>query len=335
VFDKSQRVARLVELLAKNLGVDGADAVRAATLAKCDLVTDMVGEFPELQGVMGAYYAAADGESDATVKAIREHYLPRFAGDALPTGSAGQLLAMADKIDTVAGAFVLGKKPSGKRDPFGLRRGALGLVRIIVECQLDFDLVSAIDLSVSEQPSTEGTDTAIIKDDLYDFITERMRAYYLEQGTGISAEMFEAVLTRRPHSLLDFDARMRAVCAFVGLDAAASLAAANKRIANILRRADDDGNAALDEALFTDDAERRLFADLVAARKSAAPLMVAHDYTRALTELAQLRESVDAFFDDVLVMADDVATRRNRLALLAELRSLFLEIADISCLSIG
>ncbi len=335
VFDKSQRVVRLVELLASNLGVDGGAAMRAAALAKCDLVTDMVGEFPELQGVMGSYYASSDGESADTALAIREHYLPRFAGDALPTGIAGQLVAIAEKLDSLSGVFVLGKKPSGKRDPFGLRRGALGLVRIIVECRLDFDLLAAIDHSVSEQPATEGADLAVIKDGLYDFITERMRAYYLEQPAGITAEMFESVVTRRPQSLLDFDSRMNAVRAFVDLDAAAGLAAANKRIANILRKADEDANAPLDESLFVDDAERALFADLVAARRDVGPLMDAHSYTEALTRLAKLRESVDTFFDDVMVMAEDVGVRRNRLALLSELRGLFLKIADISCLSIG
>ena len=335
VFDKSQRVVRLVDQLANNLGADPVAAARAAVLAKCDLVTDMVGEFPELQGIMGSYYAASGGESAEVAQAVREHYLPRYAGDALPTSIAGQLVALAEKIDTLAGVFVLGKKPSGKRDPFGLRRSALGLVRIIVECGLDFDLVAAIDSAVSDQPEQEGVDTAVVKDDLYDFITERMRAYYLEQSVGNTAEMFESVITRRPLSLLDFDSRMSAVRSFVGLEEASSLAAANKRIANILRRADGDSNAALDEKLFVDDAERRLFAALGAAREEAAPLMAERDYSSALKRLAELRVPVDTFFDDVLVMAEDVTVRRNRLALLAELRGLFLEIADISCLSIS
>ena len=335
VYDKSVRVAELATMLADAAGEPAAESARAAMLSKCDLVCDMVGEFPELQGIVGAYYAAADGEPADVASAIREHYAPRFAGDGLPETRAGQWVAIADKLDTLAGIFALGKRPSGNRDPFGLRRSALGLVRIIIEKRVECDLVAAIRHAVQAQPCDADADSAVIMDDLYDYITERMRSYYLEQAGGYSNEIFESVLAREPHSLLDFDARMGAVLSFVGDDAAISLAAANKRIANILRKAGDDSNAELNPALLEDPAEKALYDALLGARQDVAPLLEKRDYARALERLAGLREVVDRFFDDVLVMADDDAVRRNRLALLAELRGVFLNIADVSCLSIG
>ena len=335
IYDKSVRVADLATMLAEARDESPANSARAALLSKCDLVCDMVGEFPELQGIVGAYYAAADGEPAEVAGAIREHYAPRFAGDVLPETRAGQWVAIADKLDSLAGIFALGKKPSGNRDPFGLRRSALGLVRIIIEKRVECDLVAAIRHAVQAQPCDTAADGAVIMDDLYDYITERMRAYYLEQSAGYSNEIFESVLVREPHSLLDFDARMGAVLEFVGDDAAVSLAAANKRIANILRKAGDDSNAELNPALLEEPAEAALYEALLSARQAVAPLLEARDYAAALARLADLREVVDKFFDDVLVMADDDAVRRNRLALLAELRGVFLNIADVSCLSIG
>jgi glycyl-tRNA synthetase beta chain len=307
---------------------------RAAALAKCDLLTGMVGEFPELQGVMGRYYAAADGEPGAVAEAIGEQYLPRFAGDALPETVAGQALAIADKLDTIAGIFAVGKKPSGNRDPFGLRRSALGIVRIIIERGLDLDITALVAATVADQPVRD-KDEKDLSESLYDFITERMRAYYLDRKTGLTTEMFAAVMAKRPVSLLDFDERLKAVAAFVKLEPASSLAAANKRIGNILKQAGVDGGASIDQSLITEPAETALFESVVKAQQAVAPLLESRDYTNVLTTLADLRDPVDGFFDDVMVMTDDEALRNNRLALLAELRAMFLNVADVSRLSIS
>jgi glycyl-tRNA synthetase beta chain len=226
LFDKSARIAGLCAQLAAVLGVDGGNAERAAALCKCDLLTGMVGEFPELQGTMGRYYAERDGEPAEVAAAIGDHYLPRFAGDALPATRDGQVLSVADKIDTLAGVFSIGKRPSGNRDPFGLRRAALGIVRISIECDLDFDLSALIAAAVAAQP--EGKfDAGELADDLYVFITDRLRGYFLDRDTRLTVETFDAVLARRPASLVDFAARLDAVQGFKKLEPAASLAAAN------------------------------------------------------------------------------------------------------------
>ncbi|HWM27192.1 MAG TPA: glycine--tRNA ligase subunit beta [Woeseiaceae bacterium] len=329
IGDRSERVARLGVAMASRVGVDAAVVERAALLAKCDLLTGMVGEFPELQGVMGGYYAKASGEPDAVAAAIAEQYLPRFSGDALPETPAGQILAIAEKMDSLAGIFALGKKPSGNRDPFGLRRGALGVVRIIVEKQLDLNLVTLIEVAYANQPAQ----TAGGEAEIYDFLLERMRAYSIDSG--VAPEVFEAVRARRPSSLTDFDARAKAVTAFLRLDAAASLAAANKRIANILRQAGIENYPAIDTGLLSDEAEKDLYSAVQAAKQSVAPLLEERAYAEALKALAELRQPVDKFFDQVLVMADEAALRQNRLALLAELRALFFGIADISRLATG
>jgi len=332
--DKSGRTAELAGRIAGHLGAKREPAERAARLAKCDLVTGMVGEFPELQGTMGRYYAEAGGEGADVATAIEEQYLPRFAGDALPTSPAGQCVALADKLDTLCGVFALGKKPSGNKDPFGLRRAALGIVRIAVEQRLDLDLVDLIEASLAAQPASAGESVAA---EIYDFIVERLRAWCLEQG--FSPEMFEAVRDRRPVSLADFHARLEAVRGFVALDAASSLSQANKRIANILRQALESGGAVASDGLvpgaLTEPAEIALFDALQKAARTVAPLVADHRYADALATLAALREPVDRFFDDVMVMAEDGAVRQNRLALLARLRQQFLEVADISRLSIG
>ncbi len=330
--DKSLRIGVLAALLAKHTGVDMSSVTRAAILAKCDLLTGMVGEFPELQGTMGRYYAQTGGEEAAIYNAIGEQYLPRFAGDELPATEVGSILAMADKLDTLAGVFTLGKKPSGNRDPFGLRRAALGVVRILIEQKLDLDITMAIDAAVAQQPAA-GEDNQETVQSLYEFIIDRMRGYISEQDSRFSADMFEAVRVRRPASLLDFAERLGAVASFLQLDAAGSLAAANKRTANILRQAEYAGGIALDASLFEEDAETKLFIALQTARKIVAPLIEKRAYTDALQQLAALRAPVDEFFDGVMVMTDDEAIRNNRLALLSELRSLFLDIADISRLT--
>jgi len=331
--DKSLRIGVLAALLAKHAGVDMSSVTRAAILAKCDLLTGMVGEFPELQGTMGRYYAQADGEDAAIYDAIGEQYLPRFAGDALPATKVGSILALADKLDTLAGIFALGKKPSGNRDPFGLRRAALGVVRILIERKLDLNIAMAIDAAVAQQPAA-GEENQETVQSLYEFIIDRLRGYIAEQDSRFSADMFAAVRARRPASLLDFAERLAAVASFLQLDAAASLAAANKRTANILRQAEFADGTTLDATLFEEDAERKLFIALQTARKNVAPLIERRAYTDALHQLAALRAPVDEFFDDVMVMTDDEAVRNNRLALLSELRSLFLDIADISRLTL-
>jgi glycyl-tRNA synthetase beta chain len=333
IGDRSARLAGLSAAIAKQLGLDTAAAERAAGLSKCDLLTGMVGEFPELQGVMGRYYAIASGEPAAVADAIGEQYLPRFAGDSLPATPTGQILAVADKLDALAGAFCLGRKPSGNRDPFGLRRAALGVVRISVEKKLDLDLPRLIEKACNCQP-VEVADARSPGDDIFNFILERLRAYYVDQ-LGLAVEVFEAVRARRPASLADFDARVSAVAAFVELDAAASLAASNKRIANILRQAGRDTYGPVDAALLKDAAEKQLYAAVLKAKTAVDPLQGKRAYAAVLTKLAALRPAIDTFFDDVMVMTDDEPVRRNRLALLSGLRALFLDIADISRLSIG
>ncbi len=335
LHDKSRRVGSITGWLAGALAVDGSAALRAAALAKCDLLTGMVGEFPELQGTMGRHYALADGEPEQVADAIGEHYLPRFAGDELPASEAGRLLSVADRIDTLAGVFSIGKKPSGNRDPFGLRRAALGVVRILIECRLDVDLKALLAEALALQPSADAETVGPLADELYEFVTERMRRYFLDRDPGLATETFDAVMSRRPASLVDFDRRLAAVQTFARLEQAESLAAANKRIANILRQAGDPTGLEVREKLFEDDAEHALANALANARDKVEPLLATRSYADVLNRLADLREPVDRFFDEVMVMVDDERVRNNRLALLGQLRALFLDVADISRLSIG
>jgi glycyl-tRNA synthetase beta chain len=333
LFDKSQRTKKIVSGLAASLHLDSRVVERATALAKCDLVTGMVGEFPELQGIMGSYYALADGESDEVANAIRDQYQPRFAGDSLPGSVDGQMLAIADKLDTLAGVFSIGKKPSGNRDPFGLRRAALGVVRILVECGIDIDLNALLAIAVAAQPKSSLQADELVSD-LYGFIADRLRRYFLDRDAGLKSETFEAVMLRQPSSLLDFDRRLAAVQTFAHLEQAASLAAANKRIANILRKAGNPSDLLVKKKLLTDTAELALYDALLNAQRKVEPLLAVKSYADVLNELAELRDPIDRFFDDVMVMADDDAVRNNRLALLGELRALFLNVADISRLSI-
>jgi glycyl-tRNA synthetase beta chain len=328
IGEKSARTASLAGDIARALGVDPALAEEAAGLAKCDLVTAMVGEFPELQGVMGRYYALADGEPEEVAAALEEQYLPRFAGDRLPASRTGQVLALADKLDTIAGIFAIGQRPSGNRDPFGLRRAGLGVLRICIECRLDLDLPRLVATAVAAQPATAAEDTA---GEILDFLFERLRGYYLEGAGSVIAshDVFEAVLARRPASLVDFHERVVAVLEFQRLEQAAALAAANKRIANILRQAGAEAGA-VDQAALAEPAEQALHAQVEALEGEVAPLVTERRYTEALVRLAGLRDVVDRFFDDVLVMDEDPALRANRLALLGRLRALFIAIADVS-----
>ncbi|MDJ0812460.1 MAG: glycine--tRNA ligase subunit beta [Woeseiaceae bacterium] len=337
LHDKAVRVADLGATIADLLEHNPAPIRQAAMLAKCDLVTGMVGEFPELQGIMGRYYALSDKEPAEVADPIAEHYLPRFAGDELPASINGQVLAVADRLDTLAGVFAIGKKPSGNRDPFGLRRAALGIIRVLIECGLDLDLKALIASAVDMQPGVraDGSDpNTSITADVYGFITDRLRRYFLDRDESLATETFDAVLARSPLSLVDFERRLAAVQAFVGLEPAASLAAANKRIANILRQAEVEDAGEVKKKLLAEPAEIALEAALEQAIADVAPMLYAKDYTDALTALAELREPVDTFFDDVMVNVDDKATRNNRLALLSQLRALFLDVADISRLSI-
>jgi glycyl-tRNA synthetase beta chain len=334
LYDKSARTAEIAGWLAEQQGVERSQVERAAELCKCDLLTGMVGEFPDLQGTMGRYYAISDGEPIAVATAIGEHYQPRFAGDALPETDAGRILAMADKLDTLAGIFTIGKKPSGNRDPFGLRRAALGIIRLAIECGMDIDLKALIALALELQPAGK-EDPGALAESLYTFITDRLRRYFLDRDAELATETFDAVMARQPASLVDFELRLQAVQAFLELDEAQSLAAANKRIANILRQAEVTETSDIDDKLLEQGAERMLYNALVSAEATVRPLLDERDYTRSLRELAALRQPVDTFFDDVMVMADDDAVRINRLALLAGLRTLFLDVADISRLSVA
>jgi glycyl-tRNA synthetase beta chain len=336
--ERSLRVARLAQSVAEGLGSPVAHAERAALLAKADLLTQMVGEFPELQGRMGYHYARLDGEPAEVAVAIEEQYLPRHAGDRLPASPTGRALSIADRVDTLAGVFALGKRPSGAKDPFGLRRNALGLLRILVEDQVDLDLPVLLSEAVSRQP-VRPKDPAALAGELFEFIMDRSRAYYLEglapdlPAGAISSDMFEAVRSRKTGSLVDFHARLLGVCAFMQLPEAESLAVANKRIANILRNA-NTGTSAIDPSLFSFSEEGVLHQAVGKAAAAHTRHLQRRDYQQALCALADLRTPVDDYFSAVMVMADDAAVRSNRLAQLRCLQQLFLDVADFSCLTV-
>ncbi len=326
LFDKSERVAHLAVRIASSIGADEAQVRRAAELSKCDLLTSMVGEFPELQGVMGKYYAQHDGEAGAVCDAIEQHYWPRFAGDKLPESKVSVAVSTADKLDTLAGIFAIGQKPTGTRDPFGLRRASLGVLRILLERSIDVDLFELIEVAVGLQP-VRAQNTV---NEIWEYVIERLRGSYLESADGISTEMFDAVIAANPRSVRDIDARLSALANFLKLPAAASLAAANKRIANLLRKATAELSEAVNSNLLTEAAEQALFQHVIAVERAVNPMITRREYGAALTELAELRADVDAFFDAVMVMTEDTALRANRLGLLLRLRNLFLQIADLS-----
>jgi glycyl-tRNA synthetase beta chain len=344
LHDKTERVRGLARAIAAEIGGDTRLADRAAELAKCDLITSMVGEFPELQGLMGRYYAQHDGEHAEVCEALREQYLPRFAGDELPATRTGMAVAIADKLDTIAGIYATGQKPTGTRDPFGLRRAALGLLRTSIERKLDLDLRRLIAQAIAAAHADMdgvaaaqgkvggGVDPAALQDEVYGYVVERLRAYYVDGGAGfeVTAEMFDAVLATRPASPLDFDARLRALVEFLRLPEAQALAAANKRIANILRKATGPVDDRVDPERLVDPAEQILGEQVEAVGRQVEPRFRAREYTEALKSLAVLRNAVDSFFDSVMVMADDPALRANRLALLKRMQALFMHAADLS-----
>lgn len=327
LFDKVQRLETLTVKVAKPLGVTPEIAARAARLSKADLMSEMVGEFPELQGVMGRYYAQAQNENPLVAAAIDEQYQPRFSGDALPASAVSQALAIADKLDTITGIYGVGQIPTGDKDPFALRRAALGLMRIIIEKGLDIDLHTLIEASLALHPQVVVSETLV--EDVYSFIVGRLKAYYADKG--VSAEEFEAVRVCNPANPLDFDKRLAAVVQFSKMAEAEALSSANKRISNLLKKVEGGAlSETVDTALFDTPAEHALFKALDDLRESVSDLIAGRDYTAALTELAKIRQPVDTFFDDVMVMADDVAVKNNRLALLNQIYQLFLAIADIS-----
>ena len=326
VADKSDRVAALARFIADQNHGQPDWAERAARLAKCDLMTQMVQEFPELQGIMGRYCAQHDRETPEVAQALEEQYLPRFAGDRLPATATGRTLALADRLDTLLGIFAIGQPPTGTKDPFALRRAALGVVRILIEGELNLDLIETLERAAAGFDAAIRAETMI--ENVFEFLLDRLRSYYLDQG--VRPDAFDAVLECRPTRPLDFDRRVRAVSAFRDLPEAASLAAANKRIRNILKKVETVLPFSVRPDLLLEEAEQALAGRLVELSSEAIPLMEAGLYGEALNRLAGLREPVDAFFDQVLVMAEDAAVRDNRIALLNELGSLFLRVADFS-----
>lgn len=334
VYDRSVRIAKLSTVLAQQCGADPQLCERAAMLSKCDLMTNMVGEFADLQGLMGRYYALNDGEPAEVAEAIDEQYRPRFAGDDLPSGLTGAVLALSEKLDTLAGLFAIGQPPTGSKDPFALRRAAIGLLRILIEKDIDLDLSTCIeaafaglkDLDASVVDTSPGMQAQALE-----FLLDRLQAWSTDRK--ISPSVFQSVMALRPTRPVDFNRRIQAVAHFQSLEQSAALAAANKRVSNLVAKQDIDESLEVNPSLFVEAAERALYEQLVTVETEVAPLFEAGDYKQGLASLAQLRQTVDTFFDDVLVVSDDLAQRANRLALLARLRRNFLVAADISYLS--
>ena len=325
--DKTDRIEQLAGEIAKQIGADEAKAKRAGLLSKCDLMTNMVFEFTDTQGVMGMHYARHDGEDEEVAVALNEQYMPRFAGDELPKSLVASAVALADKFDTLTGIFGIGQAPKGSADPFALRRAALGALRIIVEKNLPLDLEDLVKKSAALFGDKLTNQNVVA--DVVDFMLGRFRAWY--QDEGIAVDVIQAVLARRPTRPADFDARVRAVSHFRTLDSAEALAAANKRVANILAKAEGDIGE-IDMALCVEPAEQVLAQSVLSLAKEVQPLIAQGEYTAVLDKLAGLRQPVDNFFDNVMVNAEDAKLRQNRLAILNTLQGLFLQVADISLL---
>ena len=325
---KSERIATLSQFIAEQLNENAQDAYRAGLLSKTDLMTEMVLEFPQVQGTMGKYYALHDGENENIAQALEDQYRPRFAGDALPEANIGCAVAISDKIDSLVGIFGINQAPKGDKDPFALRRAAIGSIRIIIEKQLDLDLSTLINKSIELYGDKLVNDNTA--SDVLDFIMGRFRAFYQEQG--ISVDVIQAVLAKKPSAPLDFEKRIKAVTFFGELPEAATLAAANKRVGNILAKFDGTLYEVFNTDLATEQAEQDLANIYQEISLKVAPLMADKNYQAALTELAQLKTPIDTFFDNVMVMSDDEAVKINRLTLLNEIRNSFFAIADISVL---
>ena len=328
VYAKTERVALLAETLAVSTGADPEAAFRAGLLCKSDLVTDMVGEFADLQGVMGRYYALNDGEDAQVAEALLEQYLPRFSGDLVPSTTVGAALALADKLDTLVGIFSIGQQPSGSRDPFALRRASLGILRIIIDRKLDIDLRSAIEVSAI-QFELEGDTLKKICKQVLAYILDRFKSWYKEEG--YAAEIYLSVAPLNLSNPLDIDARVNAVASFSLLPEAGDLATANKRVSNIIsKQLGTSEPVTLDSNLLVEPAEKTLAKSITRMSLLSEPLLASRDYTNVLKNLATLRDPIDSFFNDVMVMADDQALRNNRLSLLSNLRALFVNVADIA-----
>lgn len=324
--DKAERIARIGAWIGEQLGQDRREIERAARLAKCDLVTQMVFEFPRLQGTMGRYYAQASGEPAIVAQAIEEQYLPAQAGDRLPSGDLGLALSLADRVDSLVGIFAAGERPSGVKDPYGLRRAAIGVVRLVIETPLDLDIRELIARAVAGVPA--GLDTTGIGEDVYQYLVERLPGYY--QDRGIPVDTVEAGVAVGAGRLADLDQRIRAVELFRRRPEAAALATANKRIGNILRKCDEDTDSPALGSLMVEPAEAALSERITELEGRIEPMMARCDYAGVLDELASLRPEIDAFFDQVLVMADDPQVRLNRLRLLRRIQRLFGNVADVS-----
>lgn len=326
--DKTARIEQLAGEIAKQIGADETKAKRAGLLSKCDLMTNMVFEFTDTQGVMGMHYARHDGEDEEVAVALNEQYMPRFAGDELPKSLVASSVALADKFDTLTGIFGIGQAPKGSADPFALRRAALGALRIIVEKNLPLDLSDLV--ATSAKLFGDKLTNSNVVEEVVDFMLGRFRAWY--QDEGIAVDVIQAVLTRRPTRPADFDARVRAVSHFRTLDSAEALAAANKRVSNILAKVEGEISSEIDRTLLVETEEKALVEQIITLQAELAPLFEKGEYQTALDRLAGLREVVDNFFDKVMVNAEDPKLRQNRQAILNNLRNLFLQVADISLL---
>jgi glycyl-tRNA synthetase beta chain len=324
--EKTERIVILAEGIAKKLGINVKQTSRAAELSKCDLMSEMVGEFPTLQGIMGYYYAKASGEPIEVAEAIRDHYKPVWAGDETPETKIGQILALSDKLDTLVGIFAIGQKPTGEKDPYALRRASLGVLRIIIERKLDLDLLALLEAAVEGLPKV--FDKKNVANEVFEYMLVRLRAYYFNEQ--VMPDVFDAVVALKPTRPLDFDKRIKAVSVFRALPEAESLAAANKRVGNILKKSEVKTNGVVNENLFEEKAEKALFSKLNSLSTSLEPMFDKGDYEKALCKLSSLKKPVDDFFDSVMVMVDDNKIRKNRIALLSQMSALFLRTADLS-----
>lgn len=336
IWEKSERIAKLAAFIATLMQQQGREisvdeTVRAAILSKADLASSLVGEYPELQGIAGTYYARLNGEPDAVAASLEEQYLPKFSGDVLPQTPIGICLALADRLDTLVGIFAIDQAPTGSKDPFSLRRSAIGILRILIEKQLPINLVALVEQAIKNYSDAKGSKIAKMGDtftQVMAFLNSRYRAMYTEQG--VSVDTIQAVQAINPHMPLDFDQRIRAVQAFSELSQASMLADSNKRVANILAKSEMNVADTVDEALLAEPAEQSLYSSVREAQTAVTPLLEKADYTQVLQTLASLDEPLTQFFDNVMVNSEDDALKNNRLALLKQVRALFLTVADIS-----